>query len=137
MVAHRIPYAATISSAYWNDAIVKLRKGFEAEGPAFIHAFSTCPLGWGCETSETIKIMKLAVETCVFPLYEVENGQYKLTGPTLAIAKNPDRKKPVEEYLKLQARFRHMFRPENKWMIEKFQEWVDREWELLLKRAGF
>ena len=137
MVAHRIPYAATVSSAYWNDALVKFRKGFEAEGPAFIHAFSTCPLGWGCETAETVKVMKLAVETCVFPLYEVENGQYKLTGPSLAIAKNPDRKKPVEEYLKLQARFRHMFRPENKWMLERFQEWVDREWELLIKKAGF
>ncbi len=137
MVAHHIPYAATISSAYWNDAIAKLRKGFETNGPVFIHAFSTCPLGWGSAPEDTEKIMKLAVETCVFPLYEVVNGEYKLTGPSISIAKNPARKKPVEEYLKLQGRFRHMFKPENKWMIDKFQEWVDKQWETLLKRAGY
>ncbi len=137
MVAHQIPYAATISSAYWNDAIAKLRKGFETNGPVFIHAFSTCPLGWGSAPEDTVKIMKLAVETCVFPLYEVLNGEYRLTGPSISIAKNPARKKPVEEYLKLQGRFRHMFKPENKWMIDKFQEWVDKQWETLLKRAGY
>ncbi len=137
MVAHGIPYAATVSPAYWNDALVKFRRGFEADGPAFIHAFSTCPLGWGSAPEDTVKIMKLAVETCVFPLYEVVDGEYRLTGPSVSIAKNPDRKKPVEEYLKLQGRFRHMFKPENKWMIDKFQEWVDKQWEVLLKRAGY
>ncbi|RLG40675.1 MAG: pyruvate ferredoxin oxidoreductase [Thermoproteota archaeon] len=135
VVAHRIPYAATVSPAYWVDALKKFRKGLETEGPAFIHAFGVCPRGWRTDTKDTIKLSRLAVETCFFPLYEVVNSEWYLTGPSLTIAKNPERKKPVEEYLKLQGRFRHMLLPENKWMLEKFQELVDENWEIILKRA--
>ncbi len=137
IAAHRIPYVATVSPYYWNDALVKFRRGFEADGPVFIRAFSTCNRGWYNAPEESIAISKLAVETCVFPLYEVINGvEWRLSPPSLAIAKNPEKKKPVEEYLKTQRRFRHMFEPENRWMIKRFQEMVDYEWELLLERVG-
>ena len=134
-VAHRIPYAATVSPAYWADALQKFRKGIEVEGPAFIHSIGVCPRGWRSATKDSILLSRLAVESCFFPLYEVVDMDYLLSAPSLAIAKNPDRKKPVEGYLKLQGRFRHMVQPENKWMIDRFQQLVDENWELLLGKA--
>ncbi len=137
IAAHRPPYVATVSPYYWNDALMKFRKGLEADGPAFIRAFSTCNRGWYCAPEESIAISKLAVETCIFPLFEVINGvEWKLSSPSLAIAKNPEKKKPVEEYLKTQRRFRHLFEPENKWLLKRIQEMVDYEWDLLLQKAG-
>ncbi|MGC8933008.1 MAG: thiamine pyrophosphate-dependent enzyme [Candidatus Methanodesulfokora sp.] len=135
LVAHGIPYAATASPAFWTDAIQKLRKGLENQ-PSFIHYLGVCPTGWGTDISKTVEISKLAVETCIFPLYEVINGEYKLTGMSKTIAKNPARKKPVEEYIKVQGRFAHMLRPENRWMLEELQKQIDERWEMLLKRAG-
>ncbi len=138
VAAHRIPYVATVSPAYWNDTVVKVRRGLEADGPAFIRAFATCNRGWYSPPEKSIEIARLAVETCVFPLFEVIDGvEWRLTGPSLAIARDPSKKKPAVEYLKTQRRFAHMLRPGSEWMVERFQEWVDREWELLLRRAGF
>ena len=89
-----------------------------------------------------IKLARLAVQTCLFPLWEAwwEDGHpvYKLSGPSEAIARRPEMKKPVEEYLKPQGRFAHLFKPERKEeLLRRIQEGVDREWSLLLKRAGF
>ena len=137
VAAHRLPYVATVSPYYWTDAIAKFRRALEADGPAFIRAFSTCNRGWYNPTEKSMELAKLAVETCVFPLFEVRDGvEWRLTGQSLAIARDPSKKKPVAEYLRPQRRFRHMFEPGNEWMVEEFQKWVDREWELLLKRAG-
>ena len=72
------------------------------------------------------EINKLAVETCYWPLYEIENGKYKINY-------KPAKKLPVEEFLKPQRRFKHLFKPGNEWMIEEFQKEVDRRWEALLK----
>ncbi|MCS7364372.1 MAG: thiamine pyrophosphate-dependent enzyme [archaeon GB-1867-035] len=134
-VAHRIPYVATATPAHWADLMRKVRKGIEVNGPAFIHAFSPCPRGWRTPAGKSIEIAKLAVDTCFFPLWECENGVWKLTDRSLAVARNPKLKKPIEEYLKPQGRFRHLFKPENRHVIKELQERVDRIWEDLLKRC--
>ena len=128
-VAHGIPYAATATIAYWNDLITKVRKALEVEGPTVLHVLAPCPLGWRFDPSKTVEISRLAVQTRYFPLYEVENGVYKLSVKV-------SRPKPVEEFLKPQRRFRHLFTPENRHIIEEIQKNIDEGWERLLKRCG-
>jgi len=113
-VAHDTPYVATACPSYPFDLIKKVRKGAEIEGPAYVHILSVCPTGWRTASERTIEIGRLAVETGIFPLYEVENGRYKL---------NIDKPKlkPVEEYLKPQGRFRHLLDED----IQKIQEHVN------------
>ncbi|TFH16474.1 pyruvate ferredoxin oxidoreductase, partial [Candidatus Bathyarchaeota archaeon] len=140
IIAHDIPYVATMSPAYPQDVLDKSRKAFSIEGPKFLHAIIPCTRGWRYETEDTIGIARLATQTCVFPLYEAErvDGRpvYKLNAASAAIARRPDSKKPVEEYLKTQARFRHLFRPkENKELLEAIQEGVDFRWQLLLEKC--
>lgn len=84
-----------------------------------------CPRGWGYSTEDLMQINKLAVETCYWPLYEVVDGVYHITY-------KPVKKLPVEEFLKPQKRFKHMFKPGNEWMIEEFQKEVDKRWQELL-----
>ena len=133
MVAHEMPYVATASISHWKDLVVKARKGMEVNGPAFLHVFAPCPRGWRSETAKSVEIAGLAVQTCVFPLWEAEYGEYKLSPPSKAIARNPERKMPVEVYLKTQGRFRHLFKPENRHVLEAIQKEVDRRWKKLLK----
>ena len=124
-VAHNIPYVATACPSYPFDLMNKVKKGGEVKGPAYVHIFSPCPTGWRCATDLTIEIGRLAVETGIFPLYEVENGLYKL---------NVDRPKlrPVEEYLKPQGRFRHL--PDGE--IERIQEHVNEEYAKLKAKVA-
>jgi len=119
-VAHSIPYVATACPSYPFDLMKKVRKGADIEGPAYVHILSVCPTGWRTAPEGTIEVGRLAVETGIFPLYEVENGRYKL---------NVDRPKlkPVEEYLKPQGRFRHLLDGD----IEKIQEHVNEEYAKL------
>ena len=95
-----------------------------------------CPRGWRSDPSRSIEISRLAVETCVFPLWEAIDGEYNLSAPSKVIALRPERKKAMEEYLKTQGRFRHLFTPEFKHIIGKIQEVVDRRWQKLLKKCG-
>jgi len=99
--AHEIPYVATACPSYFKDLIDKVNKAKAVDGPAYIHVLSACPTGWRCPTNLGIKLGRLAVETGMFPLYEIENGQYKV---------NIDLPKlrPVNDYFKLQGRFRHL-----------------------------
>lgn len=123
---HNIPYLA--QSAITNnfkDLYQKSEKAIYTEGPTFLNVFSPCPTGWGYTNEELMNISKLAVDTCYWPLYEVINGKY-------IINYKPANKKPIEEFLKTQKRFKHMFLEENRWMIEEFQKEVDKEWERLL-----
>ncbi|MGD2066008.1 MAG: thiamine pyrophosphate-dependent enzyme [Candidatus Bathyarchaeota archaeon] len=133
MVAHNMPYVATASISHWKDMVTKARKGMEVNGPAFLHSFAPCPRGWRSATGKSVEIARLAVETCVFPLWEAEYGKYKLSTPSKVIAIKPERKKPVDVYLKTQGRFRHLFKPENKQVLEDIQKEVDRRWQKLLK----
>ena len=103
----------------------KLKKQFILNGPTFLNVFSPCPRGWGYPTEDLMTINKLAVQTCYWPLYEVVDGKYKITY-------KPSQKLPIEEFLKPQKRFKHMFKEGNEWMIEEFQKEVDRRWQELL-----
>lgn len=122
--AHNIPYVATACPSYPFDLMSKVKRGVDTAGPAYIHVLSVCPTGWRCPTDLTVRIGRLAVETGIFPLYEVENGQYRLSldFPKL---------RPVTDYMKLQGRFRHLS-PEE---INKIQTRVDEEYEKLREKA--
>ncbi len=100
-VAHRIPYVATVCPTYYQDMINKLKKAANTPGPAYVHCLAPCPTGWRVSPNLTIEVGRLAVETGVFPLYEVINGKYKINYPHRRL-------KPVREYLQLQGRFRHL-----------------------------
>jgi pyruvate ferredoxin oxidoreductase beta subunit len=136
MVAHGIPYVAAASPAHWRDLITKARKGLEVDGPAFLHVIAPCPRGWRYDTSKTIEITRLAIDTCVFPLWEAVDGEYALSAPSKVIALKPERKIPVKEYLKAQGRFRHLFTPEFEHVIDEIQQITDRRWKSLLKKCG-
>ncbi|MEZ0535697.1 thiamine pyrophosphate-dependent enzyme [Caldicellulosiruptoraceae bacterium PP1] len=131
MVAHNIPYVAQTAFITPNmkDLIEKAEKAIYTDGPAFLNVLAPCPRGWRYETSKLIEISKLAVDTCFWPLYEVVNGQYKLTY-------KPKEKLPVVEFLKVQGRFRHLFKKGNEHLIEQIQQEVDRRWEKLLELCG-
>lgn len=136
MVAHDMPYVATASPYYWKDLIMKARKGIEVNGPAFLHVFAPCPRGWRSDPSKSIELSRLAVETCVFPLWETVNGEYQLSTPSKVMALAPQKKKPVREYLQVQGRFRHLFTPQNEKMIDEIQRLTDEKWQRLLKKCG-
>ncbi len=126
MVSHHIPYVAqTLAVNNFKDLYEKAEKAIYTEGPAFLNVFAPCPRGWGYPTDELMQINKLAMETCYWPMYEVIDGKYKINY-------KPKEKKPIEEFLKPQKRFRHMFKPGNEWMIEEFQKEVDARWQTLL-----
>ena len=120
VAAHNIPYVASACPSYPFDLMNKIKKGAEIKGPAYVHVLAPCPTGWRFPPELTIEIGRLAVETGVFPIYEVENGRYKL---------NIDRPslKPVEEYLKPQGRFRHLSDKD----IEMIQKRVNEEYNKL------
>lgn len=102
MIAHKIPYLATATAAYPHDMIAKLKKARSIQGTRFIHLFASCPTGWRMPENLSIEVMRLAVLTNLFPLYEVENGEvYRQTVV-------PEEIKPLEEYIRLQGRFRHL-----------------------------
>jgi len=129
MVAHEIPYVAQASPSNWNDLVTKVKKALAVEGPAFMNIIQPCVLGWKYPSDQSIELAKLAVDTCFWPLYEVENGEYKLTY-------RPKEKKPVEDWLKRQGRFRHLFKPENAEILKEIQEDIDTRWSRLLAKCG-
>jgi pyruvate ferredoxin oxidoreductase beta subunit len=122
MVAHNIPYAATASPSYPIDFMNKVKKAREIKGPAYIHCLVPCPTGWRTASEKSIQYGRLAYETGIFPIYEVEDGKYRFTLPV------PEKRRPVEDYLKGQGRFRHVT-PDQ---VKLIQERVDLEWETLL-----
>lgn len=136
MVAHDMPYVATAAPYYWKDLIVKARKGIEVNGPAFLHAFAPCPRGWRSDPAKSIELSRLAVETCIFPLWEAVNGEYQLSTWSKVIALAPQKKKPVKEYLQVQGRFKHLFTPKYEKILDEIQRFTDERWSRLLKRCG-
>jgi pyruvate ferredoxin oxidoreductase beta subunit len=126
VAAHHVAYAAQASPHRWKDLMTKARKGVAADGPAFLSVLAPCNRGWRFETSDGIKAAELAVETCFWPLYEVENGKW-------ALNYKPKQKLPVTEWLKTEGRFQHLFKDEREEVLEAFQREVDGRWEQLLK----
>lgn len=119
VAGHHIPYVAQASPHNWNDMMKKVKKALETDGPAFLNIISPCVPGWGIKSDMTIELAKLAVETNYWPLYEIIDGKYYINYDP------KDKKKPISEWLKHQARFRHLFEPENKEMIDKIQKHAD------------
>jgi len=130
MAAHQIPYVAqsTLTSNF-KDLYEKSEKAIYTKGPAFLNVLAPCPRGWRYNTPDLMKICKLAVDTCIWPLYEVEYGVWKLNY-------KPKKKLPVIEYLKPQGRFKHLLTNDNKKLVDDIQEDVDRKWDDLLKKCG-
>ena len=135
MLAHELEYVATASPYYWRDLLVKVRKGLEVKGPAFLHVFAPCPRGWRSNPAKTVEYSKLAVESCVFPVWEAVNGKHILSTPSKLIALAPLKKKPVADYLRGQGRFRHVFAPKNVKLLDEIQRVTDERWERLLKKC--
>ncbi|MBR3360513.1 MAG: pyruvate ferredoxin oxidoreductase [Lachnospiraceae bacterium] len=130
MVAHGSPYVAqTTMIGTFQDFHEKAHKAIYTEGPTFVNVLTPCPRGWQYSPEILPQICKTAVDTCIWPLYEVEEGEYHLTY-------KPKNKLPVEEFMKLQGRFKHCFAPGNEWTIEEAQKYVDRKWEELLEKCN-
>ena len=125
LAAHEIPYAAqTTFIGNMKDLHEKAHRAIYTPGPAFVNVMSPCPRGWQYPAEDLALVCKMAVETCVWPLYEYIEGKWYLNY-------EPKKKLPVTEFMKLQGRFRHCFKPGNEWMLEAAQEHVDQEWEKL------
>lgn len=129
VVAHNIPYVAQASPAYHMDLIKKVQKALAVDGPSFINVFSPCPRGWRYPADKTIEIAKLAVLTGFWPLYEVENGEYRITY-------KPKKKRPLREFLEVQGRFRHLLGEENKHIVEEIEKDIERQEKKLFAQAG-
>jgi pyruvate ferredoxin oxidoreductase beta subunit len=120
VAAHKIPYVATACPSYPFDFLSKIKKAKSVDGPSYIHILAVCPTGWRIPPDMAIEYGRLAVKTCIFPLYEVEEGRYRITHEPKEIL-------PVKEYLKGQGRFRHL----QEETISKIQQRVTKEWEEL------
>jgi pyruvate ferredoxin oxidoreductase beta subunit len=127
MVAHNIPYVATVCPSYPLDFIRKMEKAKAIKGPSYIHCFSVCPTGWRSPSHTAVSMGRLAVETGVFPLFEVENGHYHLS-PDM-----PKKLRPIKDYFKPQGRFRHLIPGD----IDMIQEKVTAEFHKLTGKAKF
>ena len=126
IAAHDVPYAAqTTYFKGFKDLHTKAERAIYTEGPAFLNVCAPCPTGWKYQKDDIMEICRLAVETNYWPLYEVVDGKYKITY-------KPAKKLPIEEFLRPQKRFKHMFKPGNEWMIQEFQRVVDERWQELL-----
>jgi pyruvate ferredoxin oxidoreductase beta subunit len=101
-MAHHIPFVATASVANLRDLEDKVTRAMAIEGARYIHIHTPCPLGWGTKTSDTLKVARLAVESGLFPLFEARDGE-------VTARYTLRRRAPVEEYLRLQRRFAHLF----------------------------
>jgi pyruvate ferredoxin oxidoreductase beta subunit len=131
MAAHKIPYVATACPSYPVDFVNKLRKAKEIKGTKYIHVLAPCPTGWRYDASKTVEIGRLAVQTGIWALYEIENGRFRLNPPSDRLI-DKSKRKPVKEYLAMQDRFRHLREAD----IEKIQTWVDEDWEYYSKLAS-
>jgi len=128
MAAHNIPFVAQVAPHAWRDLMSKVAKAAAADGPSFINALTPCPRGWRYDSQHTMELSRLATETRMWPLFEVENGVWRLT--------SMPEKKPVTEWLKSQRRFAHLLRPEHAGLVAEIQNWADREWNKLERLCG-
>jgi pyruvate ferredoxin oxidoreductase beta subunit len=129
IAAHNVPYVAQASVSHWKDLTDKAEKAFAVEGPAFINILAPCPRGWRTKPEDTIGIAKLAVQTGFWPLFEVVDGEWSQTVKVM-------NKKPIEEFLKPQGRFGHLFKPGNEELLASVQVEVDRYWDYIQNRCN-
>lgn len=130
VAAHHPAYAAQAAPHAFMDLIRKVEKALAADGPSFINVLAPCHRGWRHAPEQTVEVTRIAAETCFWPLFEIENGKWKLNF-------KPKNKRPIEDFLKFQGRFDHLFKgaghPE---LVAQIQAEIDRSWEDLLIRCG-
>lgn len=127
---HDVAYVGqTTFTADFKDLHSKANKAIYTEGPSFLNIMTPCPRGWRYDTPDIMKICKLAIDTCYWPMFEVDHGKWKLTY-------EPKKKLPIEDFLRPQGRFKHLFKKGNEDLIVQFQEEVDRRWEDLLYKCA-
>lgn len=129
MIAHGLKYVAQASPHDPRDLVRKAAKALSVDGPTFLNVLSPCPRGWRADGAESIDLARQAVNTCYWPLFEYEDGQYRLTY-------RPKKKEPLAPWLKRQGRFAHLFQPGFEEALATIQAWVDEEWERLLRKCG-
>jgi len=130
MANHHIPYVCqTAAIGNMKDLYEKSEKALYTKGAAFMNVLAPCPRGWQYNTPDLMDINKLAVDSCFWPLYEVENGKY-------TVNYKPKTKVPVKDFLKAQGRFKHLFKAGNEALLEEIQMEIDKRWEMLLRLAG-
>lgn len=125
MAFHYIPYVATVTPGYYMDFVRKLKKAKDIKGFRYFHILQPCPTGWRYDPAKGIELSKLAVETKMWPLYDIEDGILKVTY-------KPREFKPIAEYLRPQRRFRHISEEQ----VQEIQKLQDEEWERVLGRDG-
>ncbi len=128
MAAHGAPYVAQLAPNKWKSMVKGFQTALATEGPCFINTVSACTTEWKFDPKDTIGITDLATDSLMFPIYEIINGT------ELNILYRPKNVIPVEDYLGAQGRYRHLFKPENKHVIEKIQKDIDEKWEYLQRR---
>ncbi len=124
VAAHGIPYVAQAASHNWKDLMTKVRKAEQADGPAFINVLTPCDRGWRYEPDQTMEVSKLMVEAGLWPLYEVVDGKWKMTGAR-------QKRRPVMDALLSQKRFSHITKNADDETIAEIQATVDAEWDAL------
>ena len=129
IAAHHVPYAATASPAFLKDLRAKVQRAASNKGFRFLMIDGPCPPGHKVDPAQSIKVARLAVESRLFPLFEIVDGVYQLSY-------EPEEMLPVSECLQCQGRFRHLFREENQTALEEIQAAVDRYWENLKSRVN-
>jgi pyruvate ferredoxin oxidoreductase beta subunit len=128
MAAHGAPYVAQLAPNKWKSMAKGFQKALETEGPCFINTVSACTTEWKFDPKDTINVTDLATDSLMFPIYEIINGH------ELNILYRPKNVIPVEDYLGAQGRYKHLFKPENKHVIELIQKEINEKWELLQRR---
>jgi pyruvate ferredoxin oxidoreductase beta subunit len=128
MAAHNAPYVAQVAPNKWKDMVKKIQRGFNTEGPVFINAVSPCTTEWKFDPADTMMMTDLSTDSLVFPLYEIiDNNELNITY-------RPKNVVPVIDYLGAQGRFKHLFKPENKHILDGWQTRVDNNWDKLQRR---
>ena len=127
-IAHHVPYVGQAVASHWQDLSEKVERAAGVDGPAFLNVLTDCPLGWGHEPRLSARVLNAAVDSLFWPLYEVVDGRYRLTY-------QPDTVVPIEDWLRPQARFAHLLRPEAESLVGEIQHRIDTEWEDLLRRC--
>ncbi len=126
MVAHNIPYAAQTTPFHWKDLSMKVEKALACGGSAFLNVLTPCTVGWHFDSERAIEVAREAVESNFWPLFEVEQGVWKVNY-------KPKEPTPLADWMKQQGRFKHLFKPGNEPILERCQAWVDRQWAELLR----
>ena len=125
MAAHNIPYVAQASPSNHLDLMRKVQKALQIKGPKYLNIISPCNRGWHTKLNDAVTLSRLAVDTCYWPLFEIENGKTTVTY-------TPKEKKPLVDFLRPQGRFSHLFKPENELLLKELQNEIDRIWNALV-----